>query len=116
MSDQTKLVDFVQNARKENEAARAAALKESGDLPFLQLAIGENKLTLMPTIPTVRESSWGKMQYCFTVDHDGQLKTWTVTKNSPMALKVINLLLKAPVKLTVIRTGTGTSTRIDLKE
>jgi hypothetical protein len=113
---QKELGDFVRKARKENEERKAEALAAKGDSPYLNLEEGLNKFMLQPEIPSERESSFGKTQYCFKVTQGGTEKVWTVTKNSPMAQQVVDKLLKAPVELTVNRLGTGKSTRLALLE
>ena len=113
---QKELMEFVKNARVENERRRVEASEKSGNKPFLALDVGETKVTLLPEIPAVRQSSYGKEQYCFVVEHEGVQKTWTVTINSPLAIKVINKLLKAPTPVVIVRSGEGKSTRLDLKE
>jgi starvation-inducible outer membrane lipoprotein len=114
MVDQTVL-DFVKGQRKVFADQKEKALKDKGLSEFVKLDIGENVLTLQPEIPSVRENNFGKEQFLFKVTQGDKVKTWSVTTNSPMAPKLVDLLLKAPIKVIVIRTGLGKDTRIDLK-
>ena len=116
LMSQKEIGEFVRKVRKENEERKAKALEEKGSSPFVVLEEGLNKLMLMPEIPEERESSFGKMQFCFKVKQGGVDKVWTVTKNSPLAIKVIDKLLKAPCEITVNRLGVGKNTRLDLVE
>ena len=110
------LMDFVKGARAENKARQEKAMSEGGQRPFLKLETGETKLILQATVPIVRKNSFGQEQYGFEVEHDKTIKLWTLSKNNPIAIKIVDKLLKAPVAITVIRTGEGKATRYDLKE
>ena len=110
------LMEFVKGARAENKARQEKSMAEGGQKPFLKLEAGETVLTLQPTIPIVRKNSFGQEQYGFEVEHEKVLKLWTLSKNNPIAIKIVDKLLKAPCKITVIRTGEGKATRYDLKE
>jgi len=113
---QKELMEFVKTARTQNEERKVAALAERGDRPYLELEVGETKVMLQAEIPKIRTSSYGKEQYCFIVEHEDKMKVWTVTINSPIAIQVINKLLKAPTSMVIVRSGAGKSTRLDLKE
>ena len=110
------LMDFVKGARAENKARQEKNLAEGGQRPFLKLEAGETKLILQATVPVTRKNSFGQEQYGFEVEHEKVIKLWTLSKNNPIAIKVVDKLLKAPVTITVIRTGEGKATRYDLKE
>lgn len=110
---------FVDGVVKENEARRDAAMKEKGLSPFLSLEKGITKFTLLPFKPTIRTSSFGKDQFVFKVEKknsQGSLEKydWTVTRNSPLAVEVVKKLLEAPVEISVMKSGEGTTTRYEL--
>ena len=107
---------FIRQQEKENDERIRAKLAEEGKSPFLRLEIGENKFTLLPRIPTTRQSNFARDQSVFKVTKNDMEYDWPVTKSSPMHIKVVRLLSSAPVGLCVIRTGTGKNTRLDLKE
>ena len=112
-----ELLSFVEAQEKENKERLEASLKDKGRAPFLRLEIGANVITLLPRKPTSRVSQFGKDQWVFKVaTAGGEEADWSVTKTSPLAIKVIRKLPVAPCELTILKMGSGTTTRIDLKE
>jgi hypothetical protein len=108
--------EWIATTKKASKARRDEQLRAQGGNPFLTLPVGETEVTLQRAVPIVKQNSFGKDQYHFTVEHEKAMKTWTVTVNSPMAEVIIDKLAKAPCKVTIVRSGTGKATRLDIKQ
>ena len=127
VKEQTKITEdmklWIENARKVNAERLKETLKAKGMSPYLILVQGENSFTLLPVIPVERISSYGRTQGVFKIKqktasapHEGEEFDWPVTVNSPMYMKVVDLLENSPIGVTVIKLGSGKATRLDLKE
>ena len=100
----------------ENAKRLEKRLAEQGRSMYLRLEQGENNLTLLKELPTQKMSNWGKEQMVFKVEKNDELYDWAVTITSPMYMKVVNLMTKAPVDVIVVRVGVGQQTRLSLIE
>ena len=107
--------DYIDQVVQENDERLRAKLKEQGRSPYLRLVKGENTFTLLRRKPNSRLSNFGKDQAVFAVEQGGTEYEWPVTKTSPMFVKVAGMLGGAPCEVTIIRTGEGVGTRLDLK-
>ena len=107
--------DYIDQVIDENDQRLRAKLKEEGRSPYLKLVKGENTFQLLRKKPSSRVSNFGKDQAVFYVEQDGTEYEWPVTKTSPMFVKVAQMLGGAPCSVTIIRTGEGQGTRLDLK-
>ena len=103
----------------ENEKLRQA--KERQDYmdmhdmkDFWKAESGENKITVLPSIPRSVKSNFGD-KMAFRIEVQGKKYDWNINPKSPMYRTFVDLLAKAPVEVTVIRTGSGKTTRYDLK-
>ena len=94
------------------------AIKAKGGLPYLDsLETGETLLHLHPIIPTNNEYQ-GRVRKQFVVSKPGKDEklAWTVNPQSPLYRDLLDILIKAPCNIRVIRTGEGKSdTRYTIK-
>lgn len=89
--------------------------RETGD--YLKLGVGVTDLVLLAEIPEERTANFKdgpKDQYVFSVEVNGERKLWSRTVASPFTDKLVDLLAKAPIEISVIRTGSGMDTRYDI--
>lgn len=89
---------------------RQKAIAAKGGLPYLgSLPVGETSLILQAKIPTDNPDKDGKprKQFVVKLHEEGEEKAWTVNVASPVYRELLQFLVKAPIKLRVIRTGEG---------
>jgi hypothetical protein len=90
-------------------------LKEKGLSPYIRFEVGETKIKLTRGIPAQRVNNYGKTVRDFIVQKDGETYTWSVSEASPLFRKLLDVLSNGREQLTVVRVGTGTDTKYDLK-
>jgi hypothetical protein len=98
----------VKNWVKAKQASRTETLG------FLTISKEATDITLLAEIPEERTANFDdgpKEQYVFAVEVDGERKLWSRTKDAPSTNELIDFLPKAPIKITVLKTGKGRNTR-----
>jgi hypothetical protein len=110
MSNQA-LEDFAKKEKERLETERAVAIKAKGGLPYLDsLKVGETLLHLHHIVPTQNDYEGRKRkQFVVSKPNSEEKLGWTVAENSPLYKDLLDILVKAPCDIRVIRTGTTKS-------
>ncbi len=120
MSEQKKigkndLDKWIEQENRRMEKERSDYMDSHDMKSFWSPEKGSNKITLLAKVPRATKSDFGD-KMAFRVVAEGQEWDWNINPKSPMYRQFVKLLAKAPVEITIIRTGDGKQTRYDLKE
>jgi len=114
MSDkEMTLKEFVAQEQEAIEQRRQDWMDEQGYKTFIKWEKGATEFTLMPVIPRSHKS-FGKEKKAFRVTVGGEEFDWSVNPISPMYGELLDHLIEAPCKGSLIRVGEGTQTRYEL--
>lgn len=131
---QDTIQSFVQAELARLNQQRQAAMAAKGQLTFMALPVGETRVELQAAIPADYDGGQGNIKKLFTVipekapfldSNNTQIDkewspskkySWPVNPRSPTYREALDLLLKAPVKIAIVRTGKDkTTTRYDIR-
>jgi hypothetical protein len=118
MSDEDELGEWLRGEEERLEQEQAQRLEEKGLEPYIKFEEGETVLTLERKMPKqdLPKGEYDTDRNGFYVLEGKDEKIWGVNKNSPTYREVVALLKQAPVKIRVIRAGTGKATRYSIKK
>ena len=81
---------------------------------FWKAEVGSNTIKVLPCIPRAVKGAFGDKN-AFRIEVAGKQYDWGITPKSPLYRQMLDLLAKAPVEVTIVRTGSDKNTRYDLK-
>lgn len=110
MSNQA-IEEFAKREKSRLDEERAENIKKKGGLPYLDsLKVGETLLHLHAVVPTQNDYEGRKRkQFVVSKPNSTEHLGWTVSENSPLYRDLLDLLVKAPCDIRVIRTGSTKS-------
>jgi hypothetical protein len=118
MSDEDQLSEWLRSEEERLEQEQTQRLEEKGLEPYIKFEEGETVITLLKKMPKqdLPKGEYDTERNGFFVLEGKDEKIWGVNKNSPTYREVVQLLKSAPVKIRVIRAGTGKATRYSIKK
>lgn len=125
MAESQNIQAFVQAELARLTQQREAAMAAKGMLPFMAVPVGETIVKLQAKIPGDYDGGGGNIKKLFTVvprsspflDSDntqrddkwvaGKEYSWPINPKSPTYRDTLELLVKAPLDIKIVRVGKG---------
>ena len=109
--------EFFESESDRLESEHQKHMKEKGYATFFNAPVGETLMTVKYQVPRLINGKYGSRK-AFRIIVDGKKYDFTVNDRSPLYRYLIRKFAdaKKDIQVVLVRTGTGKTTKYDVKE